>query len=155
MDRITKSLLEEFVNENTLSALPEATAFEHFCGSLVTARHFSESFSSEDISVGAGGDWGIDCITIIVNGCLVTDPEEIEDLEQTNGYLDVTLIFVQAERSSSFETAKIGQFGFGVTDFLSESPSLPQNDDVQLAHRIINEIFCLSPVYIPRRIPCY
>lgn len=155
MDRITKSLLDEFVTENTLGALPEETAFEHFCGSLVTASHFSETFSSDDISVGAGGDCGIDCITIIVNGCLVTDPEEIEDLEKTNGYLDVTLIFVQAERSSSFETAKIGQFGFGVTDFLSESPSLPQNNDVQLACRIVNEIFSRSGRFSKGNPQCY
>ncbi|MDY6839424.1 MAG: AIPR family protein [Thermodesulfobacteriota bacterium] len=155
MDRITKSLLDEFVNDNSLGTLPEETAFEHFCGFLVTASHFSESFSSEDISVGAGGDCGIDCITVIVNGCLVTDPEEIEDLEQTNGYLDVTLVFVQAERSSSFETAKIGQFGFGVADFLSESPSLPQNDDVQLAYRIVNEIFDRSARFTKGNPQCF
>ena len=155
MDRITKSLLDEFVSENTLGSLPEETAFEHFCGSLVTASHFSESFSSDDISVGAGGDCGIDCITVIVNGCLVADPEEIEDLEQTNGYLDVTLIFVQAERSSSFEAAKIGGFGFGVNDFLSESPSLPQNSDVQLAHRIVNEVFSRSGRFTKGNPQCF
>lgn len=141
MDRVTKSLLDEFVADNSLATLPEDTAFEHFCGSLATASHFSESFSSDDISVGAGGDCGIDCITIIVNGCLVTDPEEVEDLEETNGYLDVTFVFVQAKRSPAFEAAKIGQFGFGVPDFLSESPSLPQNDDVKIAARIANAIF--------------
>jgi len=155
MDRITKSLLEEFVADNSLDALTEDTAFEHFCGSLVTASHFSESFSSYDISVGSGEDCGIDCITVIVNGCLVTDPEEIEDLEQTNGYLDVTLIFLQAARSSSFETAKIGQFGFGVTDFLSESPSLPQNDEVQLAYRIVNEIFDRSGRFTKGNPQCF
>ena len=117
MDRITKSLLKEFVAENDLESLPEDTAFEHFSGYLTTSSHYSESFSSDDIAVGAGGDCGVDCISIIVNGSLVTEPEEIQDLAETNGYLDVHFIFVQAERSSSFESAKIGQFGFGVTDF--------------------------------------
>ena len=46
--------------------MPEETAFEHFCGSLVTASHFSKSFSSDDIAVGDGADCGIDCITVIV-----------------------------------------------------------------------------------------
>ena len=155
MDRITKSLLDEFVLNNSLSSLPEETAFEHFCGSLVTANHFSESFSSDDIGVGAGGDCGIDCITILVNGCLVADPEEVEDLEQTNGYLDVTFVFVQAERSSSFEASKIGQFGFGVMDFLSESPSLPQNGDVQVAARITNEIFNRSGRFTKGNPQCF
>ncbi len=50
MDRITKALLEEFVQQNSLQPLSEEKAFEHFCGYLVTSRHYSESFSSDDIS---------------------------------------------------------------------------------------------------------
>lgn len=141
MDRITKSLLDEFVEENSLGSLAEDTAFEHFCGSLTISEHYSESFESDDIAVGAGGDCGIDCIAIIVNGCLVTNPEEIEDLEGTNGYLDATFVFVQAERSAAFESAKIGQFGFGVLDVLSETPSLARNEEVALAARTINAVF--------------
>lgn len=141
MDRITKSLLDEFTEEHSLETLPEDTAFEHFCGWLVTSEHFSETFSTGDIGVGAGGDCGIDCVATIVNGSLVTNPEEVEDLEETNGYLDVTFVFVQAERSRSFQTAKIGQFGFGVGDFLSETPSLPRNEDIALAARTMNAIF--------------
>lgn len=147
MDRITKVLLEEFVQQNSLQSLPEAEAFEHFCGSLVTSRHYSESFSSDDIVVGAGGDCGIDCISVIVNGTLVTEPEEITDLGETNGYLDVAFVFTQAERSSSFETAKIGQFVFGVCDFFSERPQLPQNDRVKFYLRITKEIFDRSRLF--------
>jgi len=141
LDRITKSLLDEFAEEQSLTALPEDQAFEHFCGWLVTGEHYSETFSTTDIAVGAGGDCGIDCIAVVVNGSLVTNPEEIEDLEEANGFLDVTFVFVQAERSSGFETAKIGQFGFGVMDFFSEDPQLPRNEDIQLAARTMNAIF--------------
>ena len=141
MDRITQTLLDEFIEEQSLQALSESSAFEHFCGSLTTGTHFSETLSTDDIAVGAGGDCGIDCIAIIVNGCIVTDADEIADLEETNGFLDATFVFVQAERSSNFETQKIGQFGFGVQDFFSEAPSLPQNDAVSLAHRIMNAVF--------------
>ncbi|HEV2173623.1 MAG TPA: hypothetical protein VGR71_08650, partial [Nitrospira sp.] len=86
MDRITKALLSEFVEQSSLQALSEDKAFEQFCGYLVTSAHYSESFSSDDIAVGAGGDCGIDCITIIVNGTLVTEPEEVADLASTNGF---------------------------------------------------------------------
>ena len=118
MDRITKSLLDEFVNTNSLTSLPEETQFEHFCGTIVTSRHYSDSFQSDDIHVGAGGDCGIDSISIIVNGRLITDPEELDELSERASYLDCIFVFVQAERSSSFETAKIGQFGYGVQGFL-------------------------------------
>jgi len=147
VDRITKSLLNEFVQQNSLQTLPEDEAFEHFCGYLVTSRHYSESFSSDDIAVGAGSDCGIDCISVIVNGTLVTEPEEIADLAETNSYLDVTFVFTQAERSSSFEAAKIGHFGFGVCDFFSEKPQLPQNDRVKLYSRIAKEIFDRSRLF--------
>ena len=155
MDRITKSLVEEFLAQNEFQSLPEETAFEHFCGYLITSSHYSTSFSSDDICVGGGGDCGIDCISIIVNGCLVTEPEEIEDLARTNGYLDVNFLFVQAERSSSFESQKIGQFGFGVVDFFSEKPSLQQNDDVKLAFRISNEVFKRSSLFKKGNPQCY
>lgn len=155
MDRITKSLLDDFVKQNGLGNLPEETAFEHFTGYLVTSEHYTENFNSDDIHVGAGGDCGIDSIAIIVNGSLVTEPEEIEDLENTNGYLDVTFIFNQAERSSGFETAKIGQFSFGVMDFFSTRPSLPQNDDVKNKFRITNEIFSKSSKFKKGNPQCY
>ncbi|MCF8277019.1 MAG: AIPR family protein [Flavobacteriales bacterium] len=141
MDRITKSLLEEFVKQNGLENIAEDQAFEHFTGYIVTSKHFTESFSSEDIHVGAGNDCGIDSISIIVNGCLVTEPVEIEDLADTNGYLDVTFIFNQAERSSSFETAKVGQFSFGINDFFATTSALPQNQHIKKKALIVNEIF--------------
>lgn len=147
MDRITKALLTEFVEQSSLQALPEEKAFEHFSGYLVTSRHYSESFSSDDITVGAGGDCGIDCIAVIANGNLVTEPEEIADLGEVNGYLDVTFVFTQAERSSGFDTAKIGQFVFGVCDFFSEIPKLPQNDRVRHYSKISQEIFERSRLF--------
>jgi hypothetical protein len=147
MDRITKALLGTFIEQNTLRAMPEQEAFEHFCGYLVTSRHYSESFSSDDIAVGGGGDCAIDCIALIVIGTLVTEPEEIEDLAETNRYLDVTFVFTQAERSSNFETAKIGQFVFGVHDFFAEHPQLPQNDRVKLYTRISKEVFDRSRLF--------
>ncbi|HNQ62011.1 MAG TPA: AIPR family protein [Bacteroidia bacterium] len=155
MDRITKSLLDEFVSQEGLGSLSEETAFEHFTGYLVTSRHYTESFSSDDIHVGAGGDCGIDSVSIIVNGCLVTDPDEIEDLANTNGYIDATFIFNQAERSSGFDTSKIGQFSYGVTDFLSTTPALPQNDEIKLKCRIVNEIFSRSSKFKKGNPQCY
>jgi hypothetical protein len=102
MDRITKSLLNEFIEDNGLKNLKESTQFEHFAAYLLTSRHYSDSFSTDDVCVGNGGDKGIDSISIIVNGCLVTEPEEVVDLCETNRSLDVTFVFVQAETSNSF-----------------------------------------------------
>ena len=70
MDRITKAFLQEFIDQRDLHTVAEAEAFERFCGYLMTSRHYSESFDTDDIAIGAGGDCGIDCLAIIVNGTL-------------------------------------------------------------------------------------
>ncbi len=155
MDQITKALLNEFVQQNALEALTEDKAFEHFTGYLVTAGHYPESFSTDDICVGAGGDCGIDCISVVVNGNLVTEPEEIEDLASTNGYLDVTFVFTQAERSAAFETAKIGQFTFGIRDFFSDKPQLPRNDKMEFYGRIWQAILNHSRLFKKGNPQCF
>jgi hypothetical protein len=147
LDRITKNLLAEFLDQNGLQKLDEARAFEHFAGYLVTSGHHSESFFSGDIVTGGGGDSGIDTIAILVNGTLVTEPEEVEDLAETNGFLDVAFVFSQAKRSTKFESSQIGQFAFGVRDFFAEEPQLPQNDRVKLSYRIAQEIFDRSKLF--------
>ncbi|MFZ0519259.1 MAG: AIPR family protein [Acidobacteriaceae bacterium] len=58
--------------------------------------------------------------------------------------MDVSFIFVQAERSSSFESAKIGQFSFGVLDFFKDQPALPQNEPIKDAHSVMERIYILS-----------
>ncbi len=104
MDRITRSLLDEFSAEAQIATLAEDSRFEHFTSFLTVGRHLEDTFDTADVITGSGGDTGIDAIAVIVNGALVTDPELVEELAGTNGYLDATFIFVQAERSASFET---------------------------------------------------
>jgi hypothetical protein len=75
LDRISKSLLDEFTAEEGLERLPEDRRFEHFAAYLSVTPHLSESFSTDDIVTGSGGDTGIDAIAVLVNGTLVTDAE--------------------------------------------------------------------------------
>ncbi|MEM6784066.1 MAG: AIPR protein, partial [Bacteroidota bacterium] len=155
MDRVTRSLLEEFKTGNQLQSLEESKLFEHFSGYLSIGRHYTETFSTSDISVGSGSDAGIDCIAIVVNGHLVTEPEEVEDLASTNSFVDATFVFVQSERSSSFDTAKIGQFAFGVTDFFQDRPQLPHNQRLKVFTRITKEIFDRSRLFKKGNPQCF
>ncbi len=88
---------------------------------------------------------GIDAIAILINGSLVTDSELVAELAETNGYLDVTFVFVQAERSAAFDGAKIGTFGFGVNDFFRDPPQLPRDEAIREAASIMSAIYKLSP----------
>jgi hypothetical protein len=142
MDLITKSLLEEFAREHGVDALPEERQFEHFASYITVRRQYTETFDSDEIVTGAGGDTGIDAIAIIVNGSLVTDTESFVELADNTSSLDVTFVFVQATRTSSFDGAKIGNFAYGVRSFFEATAGeLVQNEMVQEAAAIKRAIY--------------
>ncbi len=141
MDRITTSLLEEFSKEAGLGHLEEDKRFEHFATFLAVSRHLSEAFNTTDLVTGSGGDTGIDAIAIIVNNVLVTDPDLVTELASLNNFIDATFILVQAERSSNFDMAKIGQFGFGAVDFFTENFKYQRNEKVTNAAEIMTAIY--------------
>ena len=138
MDRVTESLLTEFSSERGISHLDEAKRFEHFVSFITVGGHYSESFDTDDISVGAAT--GIDSIAIIVNGSLITDVESLEELDSAAD-LDVVFVFVQADRGAGFDAAKLGNFGFATLDFFKEQPTLPRNDKVASAAEIMSAVY--------------
>ena len=118
VDRITSGLLTEFCSEFSLWSVAEDKQFETFSTYVSVRRHFSEStFDPSTLITGDGGDTGIDGIAIIVNNSLVSEIDDVEELLKINGYIDATFVFVQAERTSGFDSSKIGTFGFGVREF--------------------------------------
>lgn len=155
MDRITEALLNEFSASFGLTSEKEPDQFEKFAAYLATRRHFSEAtFDPSDIATGAGGDTGVDAIAIIVNNNIVTDVSEVDDLIETNGYLDVTFVFTQAETSSSFDMQKIGHFGYGVSDFFGDA-KLPKNEAVANFLKIMAHIYKNSSKFTRGNPSCY
>ena len=155
MDKITASLLANFTTEFKLDGIAEEDRFEQFATWLTVRRHYSETtFDPAALVTGSGGDTGIDAIAIIANNNLVTEVDTIDDLLALNNYLDVSFIFVQAERSPHFESAKIGQFGFGVRDFFGAG-KLVRNETVQLYADIMNAVFANSAKFKPKNPSCY
>lgn len=142
MDRITKQLLSDFFESQEIAETSESDDFEKFCNYTVIADEYNKTFDVDLVSTGSGSDTGIDGIAIIVNGHLVEDIDEVNDLLENNGFLDVTYIFIQAKTSSSFDTKEIHSFYFGVSDFFSEEPKLPRNDAIikyaEISNHIIN-----------------
>ncbi|MEL6439329.1 MAG: hypothetical protein AAFQ80_08770 [Cyanobacteria bacterium J06621_8] len=120
MDRITKKLLEEFLKNQELSLSSEPEDFELFCNFVTLSNEYNKTFDAKAITVGSGSDTGIDGLAIIVNGNLIEDTNEIDDLLESNGYLEVTYLFIQAKSSSSFDTKEMRNFYFGVNDFFQK-----------------------------------
>lgn len=144
MDRISASLLTEFSTQQSIDSLPEDQRFEHFAAFISIWRQHSKTFATTDIVIGSGSDTGIDAIAILVNGNLVTDIDDFEETNKVTDLLEVAFIFVQAERSSAFDTAKIGTFSFGVLDFFKDKPSLARSQAVTDAAAIMSAIYAQS-----------
>jgi hypothetical protein len=79
MDRISKSLLEEFTADHGIEKLPEEKQFEHFAAFLAVTSHSAETVATEDVVSGAGGDTGVDAIAVLTNGLLLTDVDQIDN----------------------------------------------------------------------------
>lgn len=141
MNKIVDSILSEFSKDNGIESLKEDERFEYLTSYLTIRRHYSRVLDLKEVIVGDGGDTGVDAIAIIVNGALITDVDQVQEMLDQNGYVDATFIFVQAERSAKFDGAKIGNIAFGVKDFFKDTPELIQNENVQEAFEIKNAIF--------------
>jgi len=138
MDRVSESMLTEFSSERGIAQLGEEKRFEHFVCFITVGQHYSEMFDTEDILVGKAT--GIDGIAIIINGILITDVDSLEEIDSA-GEFDVTFVFVQADSGPSFDAAKIGNFGFAVTDFFKDQPTLPRNEEVSAAAEIMSAVY--------------
>ena len=84
MDIVTKSQFEQFKNQFSLNTMSETDSFELFVIYCVASKYVkSETVTKDllnDLSVGNGGDWGIDGIIPIVNGKIVISTQEVDDL---------------------------------------------------------------------------
>lgn len=148
MDLVTRNLVAAFkVEESIPDGTDEFIVFEHFSNFCVVSQEYSEEFDIDDIHTGGGDDLGIDGIAVIVNGMLVTDPSEIEDLAATNKYIDAEFTFCQAKSGSSFSAKEIADFFFGVKDIFSLNPAYPRNASVQKYASVIGEIYKRSPMF--------
>ena len=150
MDRITENLLGQFATEYAITNLPPDKQFEHFTAFCMVRRHYSRSFNPADVVIGGGGDTAIDAISIVVNNVLVVDPDTVDELAKQNGFLDVSFIFVQAKRGSSFDGAEIGNFGFGVKDFFASEPVSIRGEGVEKAAEVLKVIFSHAMILRPR-----
>ena len=88
MDKITQSLLESFSADNGITDLEQWKQFEHFTNFCVISRLYRNTFELAAVHTGKGGDGAFDGVAIIVNGQMIEDVEELEDVVQSSGFLD-------------------------------------------------------------------
>ena len=148
MDLVTQSLLSSFSSEESLLLnLEDSILFEHFVNYCAVSNEYGDEFDIEDVHTGGGDDLGIDGLAIIVNGTLVSDIDEVEDLAASNKYLEVEFIFCQAKSGSNFSGSDISNFFFGVKDLFSTAPALPRNSAVAAKESLVKAIYKKSSLF--------
>jgi len=141
LDPITSAFLHEFLDVSDTASNGETSDFERFATYVLVTPYVESALSYGSIITGDGGDTGIDSVSIIVNGSLVTDADEIEQIIENNTALNVHFIFVQTKTSTSFSTKDVGQIEYGVTDFFSPTPTLKRNEILADAANVAQIIY--------------
>lgn len=149
MDIITQSNFEEFTTNFNIIGKSAEESFEDYANYCVLAKHQRTetiSRSSVDaIHIGGGNDTGIDGFILIVNGKNVSTQQEVKDLLEANGYLDVKFVLVQTKTSAKFDTAEIGQFLEGAKlvfrRIYEEVEMPPFNDDIRKCYDLVEYIY--------------
>jgi len=141
MDRILKHLLDDFLASFERKPTSPDQDFELFANYAIIAHEYNRGFEIETVSIGQGNDTGIDGIAIIVNGLIVENIEEVDDMLANNGTLDVKFIFVQTKNSNGFDSSEMNNFAFGVKDFFAENPRLVRSEEIQAFATLADYIF--------------
>lgn len=144
MDKILTSYVEDFAVKQGFGSLPLVDQFHHFVNYCLVSRATSDSFDIEDLSTEGDGDTGVDGVAVLVNGHIVSSPEDVDYFRDRVGRLDVEFIFVQSKSGAHFSAAEIGTFLFGVREFFSETPQAPMNAAISTFRDLKDYIYKLS-----------
>lgn len=128
MNQIIKHLLNDHINEYSISSYEEDMAFEHFINRCIVTKYTTERFDPSDIMTDPG-EIGIDGIAIIINDQLVTSLDEAQVILSEQNSKDIKFIFTQAKRSDHFDGAEMSQFTKGVKHFFEKSNVRPKTND--------------------------
>lgn len=150
INAIIAALLKEFAENQQLVSLGEAEQFEHFVNYAILSDVYAGEFNPIDISTGTQ-EFGLDGIAVIVNGVLVEDPDEIDELKQKNKYLEAEFIFTQAKTSNSFDSGDLLKTLNAVEDFFG-AMKLLQGDRVLAKHTLKDHLYA-NAAYFRRGAP--
>lgn len=139
MDRVTESLINDYLKKFELKSKNASFNFERFSNYSLLKNIFNNDFQVDDITTGK--NQGIDGIAIIVNNQFVSSITEIIDIIEEAKILEVKFIFTQCKISTKFEGSEIGNMFFTIKDFFSETPELPMTQDVHVKFNIKEELF--------------
>ncbi|MFF7441107.1 AIPR family protein [Streptomyces sp. NPDC008122] len=141
MDRVTRSLMENWAKGAGVGNLKEYVAFERFANFIILSRHHDHQFSVEDYSCGDDGTLGIDGFALSVNNELVSNLGDLEDALSGTGAIEASIIATQVKTSPSFDLGDVSVFSDAAISLLMEDEPPHPNLKLQqeMLHRLLQE----------------
>ncbi len=140
-DLVLDGFVKNFAEGRGYSHLKPHELFEAFAASSILRKYHQADIPDleESVLVGGSGDGGMDAVAVLVNGRPARTEEDVQFFVDNLRRLDVEFVFVQAKVSPTFDSAEIGNFVFGIEQFLSAvegtDPKVAFNSDIgQLVH---------------------
>lgn len=129
---IINAKFKKFRESYELLNVSDGEAFEKFVNSAVLKTHQPDAFTADSelldiIGVGGADDTGIDGLAIKVNGILVKNKDEVDDLIKRVKRATIEFIFIQSKYKANFSASELNVFISGVRNFLSNEQLLPIN----------------------------
>lgn len=142
MDRITIGYLTEFSKSFGFDNEKDITVqFEHFVNYSIIEHKVDEHFDVENLNIGTDSTIGVDGFAIILNKKIISNEEELLDILLHQSDVSAEVIFIQSKTSKSFETKNIGNFGWAVSDFISENPKLKWPESAKYRISLFNTLY--------------
>ncbi|WP_449222036.1 AIPR family protein [Tistrella mobilis] len=140
MHLVTKSYFETFC-KNFEPPFNEAKNFEAFVAYCAYSQYSADNIEVTDL-VYEGADPGIDGAMLFLDDRAVFSCEELEEIfEKSHREYQVTIVFTQAKRSTTWSKQEIDSFVSAIVDFLSESPAQPHSQYLKDFKSMFSKLF--------------
>src|SRR3989339_473720 len=136
MDIIVEGYLKRFIDEFGLDEKEKDINFEKMCFYAILNNELNYLDDDDLSEISVGKNKGIDGICLSIDGKIITNISEIDDLKADQRNFEATLYFIQAKSSSKFSDAEIGNFCDTVIEFLSPKPKYTLTTQAEMYHKI-------------------
>jgi hypothetical protein len=136
----------------------DAEQFERYVAANYLFPYVGDNVDLIENSVlGGGSDEGIDIAAVVVNGKIVFEPGEIDDLIAEQGANSAKVVFIQAKTSESYDSKLIAKFLHGVeavTKYAMKPRSINLPPRLVDLANLIDRIAESGDKFQDSRIPC-
>ena len=139
MNPLIAGLFGNFRASEELEGLPEDDAFELFIAAQLLPDDLLEQVQITDLLLDAS-TIGLDLAVLEINGALVWDVDDVEDLCEPTSKIEVTVHLAQAKRSANIDSAQILALGAVAAQFLNND-GLQQHPKLKALMESLRRVF--------------